>query len=59
MRQPLPHVSGPDQNITDLDSVGADVEHADRAGDEVADGFEVHAADAPGAVDQQHDVGLG
>lgn len=47
------------QNITDLDFVGADVEHADHAADEVADGFEVHAADAPGAVDQQHDVGLG
>lgn len=36
----------------------ADVEHADHASDEVADGFEVDAPDAPGAVDQQHDVGL-
>lgn len=46
------------ENITDLDCVRADFEHADHASDEVADGFEVHAADAPGAVDQQHDVGL-
>lgn len=36
----------------------ADVKHADHASDEVADGFEVDAPDAPGAVDQQHDVGL-
>lgn len=50
--------SNSSENITNLDSVRADVEHADRASDEVADGFEVHAADAPGAVDQQHYVGL-
>lgn len=36
--------------VTDLDVVGADVEHADHAGDEVADGFEVDASDAPGTV---------
>lgn len=46
------------ENITNLDSVRADVEHADHAANEVADGFEVDAADAPGAVDQQHEVGL-
>lgn len=50
--------SNSSENITNLDSVRTDVEHADRASDEVADGFEVHAADAPGAVDQQHHVGL-
>lgn len=45
--------------VTDLDSGGADVEHADGASDEVADGFEVNASDAPGAVHQQNDVRLG
>lgn len=44
--------------ITDLDSFWADVKHADCARDEVADGFEVQAADAPGAVHQQNDVCL-
>lgn len=43
---------------TDLDSVGTNVKHADGASDEVADGFEVHAADAPGAVHHQDDVRL-
>lgn len=47
-----------DQKTTDLDSFGSDVKHADSASNEVADGFEVHAADAPGAVHQQNDVRL-
>lgn len=45
--------------VTDLDPVRADIKHADHASDEVADGFEVDATDTPGAVDQQHNVGLG
>lgn len=44
--------------ITNLDPFRSDVKHADHARDEVADGFEVDATDAPGAVDQQHHVGL-
>lgn len=44
---------------TDLDLVGADVKDSHHARDESADGLKVKAADAPGAVHQQHDVGLG
>lgn len=45
--------------VTYLDPLGADVEDADHASDEAPDGFEVDAADAPGSIDQQHNVGLG
>lgn len=47
------------RRLTDLNFVGSDVEDADHAGDEGADGFEIDAPDAPGSVHQQHDVGLG
>lgn len=43
---------------TDLDPVWADVKHFHHTRDERTDGLEVEASDAPGAVHQQHDVGL-
>lgn len=43
---------------TDLDPVGTNVEDSHHAGDESPDGLEVQTADTPGAVHQQHNVGL-
>ena len=56
--QPDTRIYFSSSNPTDLDPLGPDVEHPDHTGDEGSDGFEVETSDTPGAVHQDHDVGL-
>lgn len=45
--------------LADLNPVWPDVKDAHHATDKISDCFEIQTADAPGAVHQQDDIGLG